>query len=681
MTIAGKILMVDLTERKIEIEPTSSYAKDYIGGVGIATKILYDEVPPEAEGIDPENMLTINTGALTGTLLGNKANVMVKSPLYTNKFMAMAGFGGQFPSEMKFAGYDHIVVKGKSETPVYLNINNDKVEICDASHVWGMDIYKTQTILKKDINDPDAQVVCIGPGGENLVAYAMLCHDIQNTASKGGYGAVMGSKNLKAIVVRGYNGLKVSDYDTFKKIWDDYYRDIFRQGMASMGAKLLQKEGQARHMHVYYPDNDEFPWGYYDSWEIPEKHKTLRIEDFLEKHLVGAIGCAFCPIQCAENYAVPGVANGGANCVTYNSFRYLLKSHDMKLWWRALQMCQAYGLENNSTASIISWLMKLYEQGIITKEDTDGVEMVWGSEKAIITAVEKIAKQEGFGKLLRDGIMPAAEKIGRDSDEWVVQNRNLDPWPGGPPYRATMGAYTAPAAQEIWIHPPVADGDAVPDWYGLEVGLPGEEVKAIQEGIVGDFAEKTTGRRDSWREDNYDHFADYAIASENAITSQDISGHCDFLSHRAPHFGADWGVEETATAITAATGMQVSHEKLLNVIQKRRLIELAYYEMCKNAFDEEETISFRYIRPRPDGLWKGKGVELEKLDYVREKYYELRGCDPDTGIPKRSVLEKLDLKEVADRLDLEDDDPSEDSDQKEDVLVEADFKPESKIAV
>ena len=258
MSIAGKILKIDLNNGKIEIEPTSSYVNDYIGGVGIGTKLIWDEVPPGAQGTDPENLLTINAGALTGTLLGNKANIMVKSPLFTNKTMAMAGFGGQFPSEMKFAGYDNISVSGKADRPVYIYIENDHIQIKDAKHLWGMGASKTQETIQAELNDPDVQVLCIGPAGENLVAYSMLVHDIQNTASKGGFGAVMGSKNLKAIAIRGTKGLAIAHPKAFLKLFNEHWTHN-TSGMMRAFTKLLQKEGQSRHMHIH--TGIQFPGG------------------------------------------------------------------------------------------------------------------------------------------------------------------------------------------------------------------------------------------------------------------------------------------------------------------------------------------------------------------------------------------------------------------------------------
>ncbi len=181
MSWAGTILRVDLTERTMAKESTSRYVEDYIGGAGIGTRIFWEEVPPETRAFDAANILMFNTGPLTGTLLGNKATIAAKTPERANHPYTFVGMGGQIASEIKYAGYDHIAIKGKAEKPVYLFIENDRMEIRDAAHLWGLDTHETQRRIKEELEDPDVQIACIGPAGENLVVYALILHDIDNT--------------------------------------------------------------------------------------------------------------------------------------------------------------------------------------------------------------------------------------------------------------------------------------------------------------------------------------------------------------------------------------------------------------------------------------------------------------------------------------------------------------------
>jgi aldehyde:ferredoxin oxidoreductase len=655
MSNAGTILRVDLTDRRIEKEPTSSYVRDYIGGLSIGTKILWDGVPPEVTGTDPKNMLIFSTGPLTGTLLGNKCVVIAKSPLFTNKTIGNAGMGGQFPSEMKFAGYDHIVITGKAEEPVYLFIDNDEVEIRDAKHLWGLDVADTQTLIKEELKDPDVQIACIGPAGENLVAFALILHDIEHTASRVGHGAVMGSKNLKAVAVRGTKGLKIADPEAFMALWKEYW-EYYTTGRGRSTLKVLNKEGVSVHYDLYL-NKDMHAWGNFDSFVVPPRKKEENITDFLNKYLVGRIGCAFCPAQCHDNYEVDGMGGGGT-CMFYTGFRWVVKNKDLKQWWRVNQLCQRYGMETLCASGITAWLMDLYENGIINASDTDGVPMEWGSEEACTTVIEKIARREGFGELLADGIVPAAQRIGRDSIKYAVQFRNQNIHPGFSPIGATAGIHMIPGASEVWTHPPEADIHAVYPLYSRGLGVSDEEAQRISYEWVSDYAEKTTGARDAWKEENYEKYADYAVVNETAISSCDISGHCDWLSDRVPQAGCWWGPEEIARAISAATGMDCTTDMIIDSHRRRRLLELAYVRLCERVFNEPEELALKILVPRPDGHFKGATIDIGKIPEVTNRYYEIMGIDPWTRLPKREELERLGLKDVADMLEKLEENPA-----------------------
>jgi aldehyde:ferredoxin oxidoreductase len=599
MSYAGTILWVDLTERKIEKEPTSKYVRDYVGGLGIGTKIFWDNVPPEITGTDPKNMLIFSTGPLTGTLLGNKMLVITKSPLMTNYPMQNAGMGGQLPSEIKFAGYDHIVITGKSDTPVYLYINNDEVEIRDAEHIWGSDVYKTQSMIKDELKDPDVQVAAIGPAGENQVAYSLILHDINHTASKGGHGAVMGSKNLKALAVRGTKGLKIADPEKFMKIWNKYF-DYYTKGRGSTFTKVLNREGISQQCEDYI-DEGIYGWGYFDSWVNPKRGKEERMGDFFKKYHKGALGCTACFIQCHDNFECEGIG-GGCTCFFYAGFRMLVRSTDLKLWWKSNQLCQSYGLDLDGTAAIASWMMKLHELGIITAEDTDGVPMEWDDEEVCRIIIEKIAKGEGFGKILKDGIIPAAQQIGGDAIEHAMQLKNVAMGPiNGAPIGATAGVYQVEASSEVWVHPPETDFHASIPWYAREMGVSKKESKKILEGWCDEHAERTTGHKDSWREESYDTYADYAVVNEAAIALCDIAGHCDWLSDRIPGFGGRWDIEDMAGAINAATGMSFTADTLTDAHKRRRLLEMTHIQLCNRAHEVEEFFPVKMLEPKQDG--------------------------------------------------------------------------------
>jgi len=660
MSRAGKILKVDLTDGSIEKIPTSRYARDFIGGPAVGAKLIYDHVSPSVRGKDPENMITFNTGPLTGTLLGTKWNIMAKSPKMTNSTLVTAGMGGQLPAELKFAGYDNLAVTGKADKPVYLFITNDKVEIKDARHLWGLDTEEVQVRIKEELKDPDVQIACIGPGGENGFVGALIIHEIQNSASQGGLGAVMGSKNLKAVAVRGMKGLKIADREAFLSLWNEYW-EALSTGRTRAYVKISHTESLSTHADEYHLKGMA-QWGYGPdaSFISPEMTKEELMGEFDRKYRVGSIGCAFCPIQCKANYDVPGMSSGGANCFTYLCMRAPVKNLDTKLWFKSFDKLQRYGLDMNEITGMAGWLMLLYQEGIITAADTDGVPMEWGSETAIMTIIEKIAKGEGFGKHFTDGIVPAAKAIADGNGFFLAcQDRNFSIPLMLPERGVTL---TGPGATKmvqlatefIWYHPPY-DRHGVYDLFAPIFGLTSQETLALTDQWLSEFAEKHTGNPGAWKPEVIEGKAEYVAATENIISASDLAGNCDGSTARTPHTGCVWDVDHVARAIAAATGESCTVDRLLETVQRRRLLELSYNLLCERMVGDMADISPALMRtniePVPDGPFKGQAWDLEGSIKAGEEYCTLRGVNPDTGVPTREALEKVGLKDVADRLE------------------------------
>jgi aldehyde:ferredoxin oxidoreductase len=660
MSRTGTILRVDLTEGKIEREPTARYARDYIGGPGIGSKLIVDNVPPDVAGTDPRNMLTINTGPLTGTLLGNKCDVTTKSPKIVNSPLVTASFGGQFASEMKFAGYDHIAITGKAPGPAYLFVNNGQVEIRNAKHLWGLDTEEVQVRIKGELKDPDVQIACIGPAGENQFVAAIILHDIQNAASQGGVGAVMGSKNLKAVAVRGTKGLKVADPDKCMALWNRVWEEM-TTGRLRAYVQTVNREQLSTHCDEYAMMGMA-QWGYGPdaSFVIPKMKKEEFQGEFDRKYRVGSIGCAFCPVQCQGNYDVPGVGSGGVACFVNLAMRFGVKNLDTKLHFKAAERMQKLGADTIEVTGIAGWLMLLYQEGLITADDTDGVPMEWGSEEAIMTVIEKVCRQEGFGKFFARGIARAAEEMvnGRGF-HLAYHERNvsipLTFWERGVTLGGSGGTQLMQAAtQYLWFHPP-ADRHGIYRLFAPIFGLSEEETLRLTDEWLCEFSEKHTGSRDAWKPEVVEGKARYMWATENAISAADMAGRCDGLTTRTPHAGCTWDTEDTAAAIRAATGERCTTEMLLEAIQRRRLLETSYNILCERMNGEVPEIPGALVRgsmePIPDGPFKGQEWDEDASEQVGEDYCDLRGCDPDTGVPTREALEKVGLRDLADKLE------------------------------
>jgi aldehyde:ferredoxin oxidoreductase len=663
MSRAGTILRVDLTEGKIEKEPTSKYTRDYVGGSLIGVKLVTEAVPPDVKGRDPRNMLTINTGPLTGTLLGNKCDFTTRSVKIQNNPLVTGGMGGQFPSEIKFAGYDHIAITGKADQPAYLFINNEDVEIRDAGHLWGLDTQKVQAKIKEELKDPDVQVACIGPAGENQVAFSLIVHDIQHAASQGGVGAVMGSKNLKAVAVRGTKGVKVADPDAFMRLWQEQWDHIHNDPIHAY-IETLHTESLMDHGDLY-GKRGLTQWGYGPdaSWGSPKMKEEELLDEFQKKYRVGNLGCSFCPVQCSQNYSVPGIGNGGGMCFAVLHARYSVRNLDTKVWWKAVKKAQEYGLDYIEVFGITGWLMLCHEKGIISSEDTDGIPMEWGSEEAILAVHDKISHKEGFGAHFVDGIVGAANAIADGAGyHETMQERNISV-PILPPERGAIvggsgGAQMTQTATQLWWFEPVFDLQGL-GMFAKYWGVTEEEAIEKAKGLVSDWMEKQTGYRDGWKAEAIEGKAHFYRASENITSVCDMVGHCDAHSARTPHAGGTWNLEEAAASLQAATGEPWTVERLEEASQRKRLLETSYNILCERMIGEIPEISAATFRgmnePVKDGPFQGEEFDLEGSEQVGEEYCELRGCDPDTGVPTREALEKAGLKDLADKLEESED--------------------------
>ncbi len=642
MSYAGKILRVDLTDGQIEKEPTSRYIKDCLGGIGIGTRIFCKEVSPETRAYDPKNLLMFNTGPLTGTLFGNKATVASKTPERANDPYVFVGMGGQFPSEIKYAGYDHIAIRGRAEGPAYLFIQNDHVEIRDAGHLWGMDTHETQQKIKEELEDPDVQIACIGPAGENRVVYALILHDIDNTASRK-VGAVMGSKKLKAVAVRGTGGLKIADPEAFLALYDEFYDD-FDKGQAAAFGKTQYREGISRQIAEGY----QYAYGA----EIPEEIPHSPMIDFLKKNMVGATGCAFCPLQCHQNFRVQGVGNGATTCVNYFGLLYqkMYDQTDFELWWERTMLANRYGVDSLSIEMLGGWLMGLYEKGIISAADTDGIPMERGSREAIKALIEKLARSEGFGKHLAEGIAHAARWIGKGSLAFADQYDNAFPYAWAD-YAPDLGPVAKYRTGEVERVPGFGDGYGnIPSFVEILGVSPREAAERIDE-WCSDSSERITGDRDLWRTPKYNKLTSkMVIEKENEFLIGDLTGHCEVTSTYLEHYGVRFGIEHYAKWLKAATGMEYTPEALRRVAHKNRVLVDAYNVLCERLIGEEPVISIPLesmtVFPQP-----GRPTDPDEMKKVQEDYCRSRGYDPETGVPTREELENLGLKDVADMLD------------------------------
>ena len=630
---AGRILRVNLTDGEVSTEPVAPYEK-FMGGKGINLKILFDNIEAETGPFDPENPLLFGAGPLVGTPFpgASRIDVMSKSPV--TGALGDAGMGGYLGAELKFAGYDNLVVEGIAEKPVYLYVRDDRVEIRDASAIWGRDTYETPVMVREDAGDPAAQVVCIGPAGERLVVYASIMSGTGNSAARTGIGAVMGSKNLKAIAIRGTGGLGVDRPNEFlegcKRLLEDMKQNVMYQELHERGLTRIHD----REMRGIYELMGK-------TWEGSE---TICEEEFLNEHLHSRVGCFACPAACFDGYDISGVGSGTAKCSPYGDLTWDLKNPDLLVFWRTFVDCQRYGLDARSLSNAIEWLMQLHENGIISAEDTDGTPMEWGSPEAIIQMARKLCYREGIGDLLADGLPAAAKKIGRGAEEYLIIAKGSPSDVHVPPLKTRVLASAVSAIGEDAQVQPLLDAISARRYVNAEDEASFEE--AIKK--YKDRAEKQVGMREAADPRVIDGKAALVRRDEERADIMDMMGVCTWMTS---FMGLPVSNEVIAEFMAYGTGTKMDVDTLTEAATRIHHLERAILGVCGLTRKDDKVSKAYQGRFRPGGKPVPElGFTEDELEKMKDEYYQLIGWDLKTGMPTREALDKYGLEDVAEKM-------------------------------
>ncbi|MBT9139567.1 MAG: putative oxidoreductase YdhV [Dehalococcoidia bacterium] len=628
---AGKYIRVDLSERKIRVEETPpELVHDYLGGAGLAARLLWDEVEPEVKPLSPQNKIIFATGPVTGTLFPPSGRYAVVSLSPLTGHWGEAHAGGAFSPELKYAGYDFIILEGKAEKPVYLCIEDDLVELRDASHLWGKDTSKTTDLICAENGDPEIKVACIGPAGENLVRYACVINDYYRAAGRTGMGAVMGSKNLKAIAVRGSGDLKPALPEDFTKFslgaferhargeWAEYIQSTSRTYgttglMDSMNA--IGRLPTRNHYDGYYPEIDKV-----GSEEI---RKCFR---------VGHKSCFGCAIQCKYISRIKEgkdarTQSEGPEYETVMAYTSNILNSDLTVAMRANYLCNIYGMDTISSGASIAFAMECYEEGLITRGTTEGLELRWGDGEVTLKLVEMIARREGFGDLLAEGVREAAKRIGKGAERYAIEMNGLEA--SGQDGRAHKSVGLTYAVS-------VRGADHLRSLCIIdELGFRGkakERFPQYDTNLVCDLLDE--------------RYKGYLVADQEALFAV-----CDALI--VCKYGVMWPPiyywEDFARLIHLLTGM----EEYADVEETKRLGErMAHLKRMFNIRlgwnKANDSLHPRFTEEAmPSGPGKGQVVHLEPM---LKEYYEVRGYDWDSGYPTPSALESVGLGDVANEL-------------------------------
>jgi len=606
----GKVLRVNLSTKKISVEELSEQvAQDFMGGAGFGIKYLYDEVPGNVDPLGEENKLIFASGPLTGTSVpcNSRMTLTTKSPLTGTATVALSG--GYFPVELKFAGYDVLIIEGKSETPVYLYINDDKVSIRSAEKLWGMDTVDTQLLVKHMHHDQNVRVACIGPAGENLSKMASVINE-RRAFGRRGVGAVMGSKNLKAIAVRGTKSVPIANETAFKS-------GVSAMLGAMKASPVLYPEF-AKHGTPLLVDGTSaagiFPSENFRNTGEKDYVTGLGIETSSEA-IISSEQCYRCPVSCSQLKLAKGHSKyaGALSDPEYETYFSLGSQNgvdDLDVVIAADALCDRVGLDTISTGVTIGFAMELFERGILTLKDTGGVELKFGNHEAMMDLIKEIAyKREGLGALLSDGCKVAAEKVGQGSSDYAMHCKGLE-FPAYDPRGAMAHGLNYATSFCGADH---NKGYAIQEIFGIPVP------KAYDR-----FAIEEKGWLTKWNQDV-------------SCAVSDCPTVCAFVFDIAL---AENGLQNIATLVNAATGFNLTAEDVQKVGERVNNLGRVF-NITAGFSRADDTMPERiFTEPIKAGTSKGHYIKKEDFNKMLDDYYVARNWTKD-GIPTAEKLEEL----------------------------------------
>ena len=645
MAIDRKIAYIDLSTGAIKIRSIPlDVRRKFLGGRGLDAYLLYNHTKKGCDPLGPDNTIMVSGGFLAATLASATArtHVMAKSPL--GGLLGSCNMGGFFAPELAWAGFHHLVIKGKAEKPVYLWIKNGKIEIRDARGLWGKTTTETQWTIREELGDEDIKSLVIGPAGENLVRFANVMTGIKNSGGRTGMGAVMGSKNLKAVAARGTMDIKIA----YPKEALEYNKRFIDQ---ITSAKVNQTQGTL---------GTPFIWGATNSWggvrcrnfqynqelycdEIePEAIDEVCAETMGPYHMTGCFGCQ---VHCRAQYKIPtgpyaGVYDEGPEYTSQGAFCGEPDCRSIETLLVGNHLVDQYGMDNLDTGSIISWAMELYELGILTDKETDGLDLRFGNDEALLEMVKRICFRKGWlGDTLAEGGIIASEKIGKNSFDYLIQVKglnNLHSDERATPALALNIATASRGSDHLRSRPAI-------DLYHL----PQEVMRKIYSNPVpydGPLSsEHTEYIGKPWQ----------VFWHENCYMAVDCLGICKyhtvFLGATLPNF-EDW-----TKVIYYNTGLEFTPREIWDIAERCNMVERLFNlreGLTREDLKKGDMLNHRYFdepcrRGAPDVV--GRVIDREKFKKMVDEFYEYKGLDKN-GVPKPETLKRLSLEKEPSHL-------------------------------
>jgi len=620
----GEYLRVNLTEKKYTIcKLNEEQVRSFIGCSGYSVKLLWDELITGIDPLSADNKIIFATGPMTGTLCpsGGSYELCFKSPL-TNTW-CQSRSGGSFGPKLKYSGYDFIIIEGVSEKPIYLYIHNKEVEFKDASHLWGKGIQETSELILQETGDLNASIVAIGQAGENLVRFAAVINDFGRAAGRGGGGAILGSKKLKAIAVNGSNGIAVASPKNYFKAIIEAEKNLSKYPFDSVniyGTAILLELQNA---------NGSLPTKNFQLGQFVDAEK-IGGQALTEKFLMKRKACFGCSMGCGR---VSQVQDGkwktppidGPEYETLAMLGAMNLNSNLPSIIYANYLCNDYGLDTISTGAVISFAIEAYGKGILNSSETDNRKLKWGDEDLIISLIKNIANRRGIGDILAEGVYRASKKFGKESINFALHVKGMEL-----PAHEPRGESKIMALQ--YAVNPRGACHMHPNWAGIwdsakfdcgmrEFGLPWPP--------TDNFSEETSKKGLAYK----------YIVLQGEIS--EILGTCIFHS---------WGSENTCLTpkiytkmLNALVGWDINEFGLLKAAERSWVLKRCF-NIREGFTRKDDDIPTRLKEPLPAG--PAKGQRINNIDSLIDRYFEVFGWDRETGIPKEEVLKKLDLYDI-----------------------------------
>ena len=640
----GKILHVDLTNRSFEVEtPDEAFYREYIGGSLMGLYYLWKFAPKGVDALSPENVLTFALSAPTGLPVSGQSRCTVTCKSPSSGGVADSQAGGFWPAELKFAGFDAIVIRGVASSPVYLSIIDGEPKLHDADHLWGKMTLEVDEILKEEWNDKKLEIAQIGIAGEKLANFAAIMNMSNRAWGRTGTGAVMGSKKLKAIVVRGTSKVTPADKSKVVALSRRGPKDMEPTEMDIFGkygtAKIVTSQHGAGGLPTYNFNSGAMP-----TIEQAEAIGGIRLYDELlrgadegKQDKQGRDTCYACIVRCKrvveseykDKYLNPDY--GGPEYESLATLGSYCGVDDLHAATYANQLCNAYGVDTISCGATIAWAMECFENGLITTEDTDGIELKFGNAEAMIAMLEKTLNREGFGDILADGSAKAADRLGK-GHEYLITIKGQELPAHMPQVKRSLGLIYA-------INP-----------FGADHESSGHDSAYHEKAFKGLTKERLLkvglDNPQPMRAMNAEKVK-FAVTTQYTVSAADTMSLCNFV------FGSSWqlyDVEDMADIMSAASGWDISIDDV-QAIGRKRVNLMRAYNAREGLNRDHDTLPTKMLtKGLVGGATDGVMIPPEEFENALDMYFEQVGWDKATGIPTRETLEEVGLDWVADEL-------------------------------